>query len=209
MEHEPITPFVDRVRELYETLGVSTLLVMGGCGDYFDVADCVIVMREFRPAEVTDEAREIAAQHGAARAREVRHSLSRGAERIPLPQSFDPSRGRRDVKIDAKSLDLIHFGRDAIELRGVEQIVDPSQMRAIGFAIHLAVERFMDGETSLHQVLDRLDELFDRRGLDELDPHHRPGHHPGGFARPRRFEIAAAINRLRSVRMRNAERQDS
>ena len=123
---------------------------------------------------------------------------------MPLPQSFDASRGRRDVKIDARSLDLLQFGRDAIELRGVEQLVDPSQTRAIGFAIHLAAERFMDGEAPLHQVLDRLDQLFDRRGLDELDPHHRPGHHPGNFARPRRFEITAAINRLRSVQMRTA-----
>ncbi len=203
-EHEPITPFVDRVRELYETLGVSTVLVMGGCGDYFDVSDCVIVMREFRPAEVTDEARAIAAQHATTRTREATEALSRVAERIPLPQSFDPSRGRRDVKIDAKSLDLIHYGREAIELRGVDQLVDPSQTLAIGLAIHLAVERFMDGETSLHQVLDRLDELFDRRGLDELDPRYQPGHHPGNFARPRRFEIAAAINRLRSLRMRTS-----
>ena len=203
-EHEPITPFVDRVRELYETQSVSTVLVMGGCGDYFDVADCVIAMREFRSDEVTDEARDIALLHGTARVREVTAALSRVAERNPLPQSFDPSRGRRDVKIDAESLDLIHFGRDAIELRGVDQLVDPSQTRAIGLAIHLAVERFMDGETPLHQVLDRLDELFDRHGLDELDPQHQPGRHPGNFARPRRFEIAAAINRLRSVRMRTA-----
>jgi hypothetical protein len=50
-------------------------------------------------------------------------------------------------------------------------------------------------------VIDRLEEFFDREGLDELDPFHRPGRHPGNFARPRRFEIAAAINRLRSLRV--------
>ena len=60
----------------------------------------------------------------------------------------------------------------------------------------------MDGETPLAEVLDRLEAFFDERGLDELDPFHRRERHPGRFARPRRFEIAAAINRLRTVRMR-------
>jgi hypothetical protein len=58
-------------------------------------------------------------------------------------------------------------------------------------------------------VLDELDELFDNRGLDELDPFYRAGHHPGNYARPRRFEIAAAINRLRSLRMRQCGKRDS
>lgn len=51
---EPITPLIDRIRELYEHLGVSTILVMGGSGDYFDVADSVIQMQSFLPHDVTD-----------------------------------------------------------------------------------------------------------------------------------------------------------
>jgi predicted ABC-class ATPase len=199
---EPITPFLERVRELYETLGVSTVLVMGGCGDYFDVADHVIAMREFRPFDVTHEAKRIAAEQSSGRRIEVASPMAGVAERIPLARSFDPSRGRRDVKIDAKALDLILFGGDAIDLRCVEQLLDLSQTRAVGNAIYLAAERFMDGAATLREVLARLDELFDRKGLDELDPFHRAEQHPGELARPRRFEIAAAINRLRTVRMK-------
>ena len=201
-EFEPITPFVDRVRELYDTLGVSTVLVMGGCGDYFDVADCVISMREYRPLEVTDEAKRIATEHGSGRRSEARAPLDWITPRIPLPESFDPSRGRREVKIDARDLDLIQFGSDAIDLRCVEQLVDRSQTRAIGSAIHLATQRFMDGRATLREVIERLEAFFDERGLDELDPFHRREQHPGNLARPRRFEIAAAINRLRTLRMR-------
>lgn len=201
-EHEPITPFLERVREIYDKLGVSTVLVMGGCGDYFDVADTVIVMREFRPFDATDEAKKIAAERGSGRRTEAGSPLTGISQRIPLAESFDPSRGRRDVKIDAKALDHILFGSDAIDLRSVEQLVDLSQTRAVGDAIHLAAERFMDGEATLHQVIGRLEEFFDRRGLDELNPFYHPEHHPGNYARPRRFEIAAAINRLRTVRMR-------
>jgi predicted ABC-class ATPase len=200
-EHEPITPFLERVRALYDRLGVSTVLVMGGCGDYFDVADRVIMLREFRPLDATLDARAVAAEQPTGRRVEAASALAGVVPRIPLPESFDASRGRREVKIDARDVDRIRYGEGDIDLRAVEQLVDPSQTRAVGLAIHLATQRFMDGESTLREVLDRIEELFDREGLDALDPFHRPGHHPGNLARPRRFEIAAAINRLRSVHM--------
>jgi hypothetical protein len=105
------------------------------------------------------------------------------------------------VKIDAKDRDLILFGNDPIDLQGVEQLVDLSQTRAVGHAIHLATERFMDGKATLAEVVTAVEEFFDAHGLDALDPFHRQERHPGNFARPRRFELAAAINRLRTVRM--------
>ena len=202
--HEPITPFVDRVRELYEVLGVSTVLVMGGCGDYFDGADTVIMMRDYLPHDASDAARAVAREHASKRHSEAEAPLGQGAQRIPQPHSFDPSRGRREVKIDARELDLIRFGEEHIDLRGVEQLVDLSQTRAVGNAIHLSTQRFMDGRATLRQVLVALEAFFDQEGLDALDPFHRAGRHPGNFARPRRFEVAAAINRLRTVRMKQA-----
>jgi predicted ABC-class ATPase len=206
-EHEPITPFVERVRELHETLAVSTVLVMGGCGDYFDTADTVIAMRDFLPLDVTEEARTIAANASSSRQKEAVNPLREIARRIPMRGSIDASRGRKPVSIRARSLDRIEFGREDIDLRGVEQIVDTSQTRAIASAIYFASARLIDGDLTLREVLDELDELFDNRGLDELDPFYRVGHHPGNYARPRRFEIAAAINRLRSLRMRQSEKR--
>jgi predicted ABC-class ATPase len=201
-EHEPITPFVERVRELYERLGVSTVLVMGGCGDYFEAADTVVTMREFQPSETTEEARRVAAEHPSGRRVEAAEPLASVTERVPQAQSFDASRGRREVKIDAKGRDLVLFGSDPIDLRCVEQLVEVSQTRAVGHAIHLAASRFMDGEATLREVIEQLEALFDAEGLDALDPFHRPGHHPGNFARPRGLEVAAGINRLRTLRMR-------
>ncbi|RMH06095.1 MAG: ATPase [Nitrospirae bacterium] len=200
--HEPITPFLDRVRELYQTYGVSTILVMGGCGDYFDVADTVIMMREYLPHDVTQEAHHIAKTLGTNRQREVPFAMPPLVPRIPLAESIDPSRGRREVKIDTKALDLILFGEETLDLHAVEQLVDISQTRAIGCAIHLAAQRFMDDKQPVREIVRAIDQLFDKEGLDLLDPFHRAGHHPGNFARPRPLEIAAALNRLRSVRMR-------
>ncbi len=201
-EHEPITPFVDRVRELYEKVGISTILVMGGCGDYFDTADTVIMMRDYQPHDVTRRASEIAQQQPTQRHVETVRPMGALARRIPLAESFDASRGRRDVKIDVKGKALIAFGRETIELRHVEQLVDASQTRAIGNAIHLAVERFMNGKATLREIVDELERFFDRDGLDALDPFRRGERHPGDFARPRKHEIGAAINRLRTAQMR-------
>jgi predicted ABC-class ATPase len=201
-DQEPITPFVERVRELFETLSVSTVLVMGGCGDYFEPADAVIALRAFRPIDVSAEARAIAADSASPRRAEARSPLRGIVARIPMAASFDPSRGRKEIAISARLLDQIAFGREEIDLRAVEQLVDISQTRAIASAIHLAAQRYMNGARTLSEVLDKIDALFDTQGLDELDPFHRPGRHPGSYARPRRFEIAAAINRLRTVRMK-------
>ena len=91
------------------------------------------------------------------------------------------------MKIDAQGVNEIRFGSEYLDLHDVEQLVDPSQTRAAGFAIHLAAKRFMDGDTTLATVLDQLDAFFDAEGLDPLDPFHRPGCHPGRYARPRRL----------------------
>jgi predicted ABC-class ATPase len=203
-EHEPITPFVDRIRELSSELGVSTILVMGGCGDYFEAADTVLMMRDYLPRDATETAKQIAGAQPSRRAREAHTPISDTTARIPMSESFDPSRGRRDIKIDVKALDLILFGRDRIDLRSVEQLVDKSQTHAVGHAIHLASERYMDGRTALRQVVENVEELLDREGLDLLDPYYRQSRHPGNYARPRKYEIAAAINRLRTVRMRQS-----
>ncbi len=75
---EPITPFVDHVGQLFSQQGISTILVMGGSGDYFDVADTVIAMENFQPQEVTGKARAIAKQYPTERAPE-------GGQEFSLP----------------------------------------------------------------------------------------------------------------------------
>jgi predicted ABC-class ATPase len=174
---------------------------MGGCGDYFEAADRVIMLRDYVAHDATREAKQIAEENPGDRGREIDGALEPPAPRIPLKESFDASRGRRDVKIDVRGCDGMRYGSDDLDLRGVSQLVDASQTRAIGLAIHWASQQLMQPGTSLAKVLDELDALFDREGLDALDPFARDGQHPGNLARPRRHEIAAAINRLRSLRM--------
>ena len=199
--HEPITPFLDRVRELYESFGVSTILVMGGCGDYFDMADTVIMMDEFSSVDVTIDAHAVASRLPSSRQREVGEPMSPIISRVPEGDSVNAVKGRSDAKIVARSHDKLVFGSEVIDLIGVEQLVDVSQTRAIGHVLHLAATRLMDGVGTIREVVEVLEKLIDEQGLDVLSPFSVPGRHPGNFARPRKFEIAAALNRLRTVRM--------
>ncbi len=195
-EKEPITPFVDKVRQLYTDLGVSTILVMGGSGDYFDVADTVIMMDEYRPRDVTAEARAIAERYRAERKPEGGTHFGDITHRIPLAESLDPSRGKREVKITAKGVKTILFGRHEIDLSAVEQLVHPAQLNAIGQALYYAREKYMDGRRTLRQILDAVERDIAEKGLDVIDV--RP---MGDYAYFRRFELAAALNRLRTLKV--------
>lgn len=198
-EKEPITPLVDRLGELYEGLGVSALLVVGSSGDFFDLAHTVIGMDCFLPSDRSADARRVAREAVGGRARDARLALTPVRGRSPQPGSLDPSRGRREVKITTKGRDLLLYGTHPIELRAVEQLVDESQTRAVGLALEVLRTRWMDGSTPIAELLDRLEAFLDEQGIDSLDPEGARGRHPGALARPRRFEVAAALNRLRTL----------
>ncbi|HXV59799.1 MAG TPA: ABC-ATPase domain-containing protein, partial [Vicinamibacteria bacterium] len=200
-DSEPIVPFVDRIRELKDRFSVSTVLVTGSSGDSFESADRVIRMKDYSPEDVTAEAVRVAKTHPTGRAIEAPSPFTLSPGRHPVRESIDASRGRRDIRIDARGRDSLAFGEEHIDLRAVEQLVDTSQTRAVGFAIRLAAERFLTDDATMDHLVQSLEELFDREGLDVLSPFNLRGEHPGNFARPRRFETAAALNRMRSLRI--------
>jgi len=196
-DKEPITPFVDKVQQLYRDLGVSTILVMGGSGDYFDVADTVILMDHYQPRCVTQRAKEIAQKHTSKRMSEGGDHFGKITLRQLLPQSFDASRGRKEVRIEAKGMKTILYGSTNIDLSHLEQLVDPSQTRAIGLMIHYYSERYLDKTQNLREGLTKVMADIQERGFDILLPHK-----VGNLAMPRIFELAGAINRMRTLRVK-------
>jgi len=196
-DKEPITPFIDKVRQLYRDYGVSTVLVMGGSGDYFEVADSVIMMDSYVPRDVTRRVREIVEKHPGQRMAEGGENFGEVPSRIPLPESFDPQRGKREVKIDVKGLKTILYGRTAIDLSQVAQVIDESQTRAIGDLIYFCATRYFNGSVSLAEGLRKAMDEMGEKGLDILSPFKR-----GDYALPRFLEVSAAINRMRTLRVR-------
>ncbi|MBE9093212.1 ABC-ATPase domain-containing protein [Tychonema sp. LEGE 07203] len=193
-DKEPITPFIDKVKQLYADCGVSTILVMGGSGDYFDVADTVISMDNFQAYNVTEKAKEIANKYSASRAAEGGESFGEITHRVPVPASLDPSRGRRDVRVKVRDVDELAFGNEEIDLGAVEQIADSGQLRAIAAAMVCAKQQYMDGKRTLSEIIDLVMADIETEGMDILSSFPE-----GDFAMFRRFELAAAINRLRSL----------
>ncbi len=198
-DKEPITPFIDRVKQLYNHMGISTVLVVGGSGDYFDVADSVVMLDEYRLYEVSEQAEKIASQFTSLRYPEGGQTISTAKERILLRQGFDPQKGRK-IKVDAKGLYHILFGDESIDLQSVEQMIDISQTRAIGAFIYYCLRHIIDGDKSLNETIDIGIKKIEEQGLDILSPFNNQPY--GDFAKPRKYEIAAAINRLRTLKVK-------
>lgn len=195
-EMEPITPFVDRVRALYEERGVSTILVIGGSGDYLDVADRVIRMDGFRAADVTERARELAAALPTGRLPEAAGPLPSPAPRVPAPGALDARKGRRAVHARARDLRGLELGGERVDLSAVSPLVETAQVRAIAAALAWAGAEAVDGRRDLPAILDAVEAAVARDGLDALD-----GRRVGDLAAFRRLELAAALNRLRGLRL--------
>jgi predicted ABC-class ATPase len=194
-EREPITPFVDRIRQLYEEKGVSAVLVIGGSGLYLDVADTVIGMLEYQPEDLTAQAQKVAAKLPQERLVADTPAFANQALRIPLPESLDAQRGKRE-KTKAYDTRAIQFGRYDIELTAVEQFVDQGQLAAIADAL-LYLRQYL-GKVSLAEALQKVTADISTHGLDVLQ--RQPA---GDYAEFRPLELAAALNRLRSLKVKS------
>lgn len=193
-DREPLTPLVDSIRSLHRDHGVSTVLVMGGSGDYLEIADRVVMLDAYRPSDVTERAREIASVPTGRRAEA--ESFPGVVDRVPDPASLDAEvRGR--ARIRARGEDVLSFGDHEVDLRAVEQIADPRQVTGIGLALDLMVRHgLLDGRRTLAEALDLLDaELAAEATATLLTVRDED------FAVPRRFETASALNRVRGLRM--------
>lgn len=192
-EAEPITPFIDRARALCAEQGVSTVLVVGGSGDYFDVADTVIAMRAYVPAEVTAEARAIAVRHPTGRVAGG-DPLEARRRRIVQPDSLDPRKGRKAVHVRTVSEERVLWGTEEIDLRAVEQLVEPAQARAIAEALVWAREDVFDGRRDLAACAQAIARVLQDDGLDAFQ--REPG---GDLAAFRVFELVAFLGRIRGL----------
>ena len=196
-EKEPITPFIDRVKELYDNFGVSTILIVGGSGDYFDVANHVIMMDEYVPKDVTEKAKEIAKSDENKRGFSSNDKFQGVTQRIPLKKSFSQS-GKLD-KTKAKGKCSILYGKELIDISGLEQLVDDSQTNCIAVMIDYFKNKVLDEKLTLLQAADRIYEKIEKDGLDSISSYTG---HPGNLALPRKQEFCGAVNRYRKLRIK-------
>jgi predicted ABC-class ATPase len=196
VKNEPITPFIDKAKQLYEEFGVSTILVIGGSGAYFDIADCVIQMDHYVPVDVTEKAKELA-RLDTAPLQNINGKFGEITYRIPLPQSLNSKKGKKD-KVSAKGKFTIQYGHTIIDLHNVEQLVDESQTNMIAEILQfMERERILERKLTIPEFLTFIEQRMNKQGLASFTKY--PHLHPGELARPRTLEIAAALNRLRTL----------
>lgn len=182
-DQEPIIPFMDRVRELYEKDGISTILVAGSSGAFFSKADTVIQMDQYVPLDITEKAKNAAKAYVF---REKENLQPFDCRSVRIPHRVKES---ERSKVRSRGMDTISVDRQDIDMRYVEQLVDPEQLAAIGQLLKLANREIVDDSRTLTEVVDVLEDRMNAGTLDETVRGHG--------ARPRKQEILAAFNRQR------------
>jgi predicted ABC-class ATPase len=198
-QKEPITPFIDKVKPLYHQHGVSTVLVVGGAGDFFDVADNIIMMDEYKAKAVNERVKKIVSQLPGLREKNNSNIFGNICKRYPNPDSINPKKGRK-FKVKARGINTIQFGKEDIDISNLEQLLNQEQVRTIGDIIVYGLkEKIINGERSIKESLELIYADLEKKGLKIISPFSNP---EGDYVKPRIFEVGAAINRLRGLKIR-------
>ena len=200
-EREPITPLVDRITALFRQRGVSTVMVMGGSGDYLDVADRVLLMDAYHLRDVTEQARRVVADQP----RPLTELEDFAAPRQRVPEPAPPRTRRGPVRTRAQGTSTLILDREDIDISDVGGVTDPGQAEAIAYALRALLEQRFDGVSPLRECLDDLEALLDEEGLDALtDERERPAF----LVRPRMVDVGAAVSRYRKLELAGRRRED-
>ncbi len=198
-EKEPITPFSDKVEKLYKEMGVSTILIVGGSGDYFGAADNVIMMDEYVPKDVTGKAKEIVSLEKE-NIDESCEGFGKITERVILKKSF--SQSGREGRIKSRGRNVIQYGKENIDISYLEQLLDGYQSNGIAVMLEYFKDNFLDERTSIKDSVDRLYEFIRKEGLEAVASYTG---HPGNYSLPRKEEFIGTINRYRGLKIKNGQ----
>ncbi len=192
---EPITPFIDRILELYQIYGISTVIVAGSSGAYFHIADTIIQMDRYEPKEITKLAKETAKDFPAM------SGMENPAEKpvfIRCPRQGRGFKPNDRIKMKTMGKEMVQLNRENIDLRYVEQLADTEQVSALGYCVRYAEKYLFQGKDTIQNVVDKLEEKICREGLSSLCESNAS---VANLAMPRRQEIFACLNRYRGLNL--------
>lgn len=193
-EAEPIIPFIDRVRELYEKYGISTVLVAGSCGSYFHKADCIIQMNKYQPVEITELAKKEAERFPDTK------SVGEPADRPDFKRIVkqDAAFAKNDrIKLRTDGLDGFSINKSEVDLRYVEQLADSEQLTALAYMLKYLKLYVFDGKKTLGEAVETVYQEIESKGFNAFCA--KGGQLPGSLAMPRKQELYAALNRCREL----------
>lgn len=191
-ESEPITPFIDRVEELYARFGISTVLVAGSCGSYFHKADAVIQMNQYVPVDVTALARQEAAAFPLALGARTQADAPEFGRILFSSKAGGGSRDR--MKIKPMGTDGVSVDREMVDLRYVEQLADAEQTVMLGYMLKYILQNAAGQKKTMQELVDHIFAIVRQKGMKGI---YGGRYLPTGLAMPRRQEVFACFNRYR------------
>lgn len=191
-DKEPITPFLERARDLYSQAGISTILVAGSSGAFFHIADTVIQMDNYHTLDITSRVKSLCKKYPLPATPAPTFSMP--TFHRPMTAPAIKKDAYKELKLKVHGKDSFSLGRDTIDLRYIEQLVDPEQTAALGQLLKYAREHFIDNKKSLSQVISLLEQKLEEQGLAAICS---SSYTPCGLAVPRRQEIYSCFNRYR------------
>ena len=209
-EKEPITPFLERAEDLYKKAGISTILVAGSSGAFFHIADTIIQMDNYFPKDITASVKKLCCQYPLPSVSvtdfQLPHShriMSRPAESSKRLRhnsrgnhsDSDATRPER-LKTRISGTDSFSLGKQKIDLRYTEQLIDTEQTAALGLLLKYAVEHLADGRRTLPEIVQFLWKNLSSHGLSFFTENQKIS---CGYATPRIQEIYACLNRYRGL----------
>lgn len=192
---EPITPFIDRVQELFSQYHISTILVAGSSGSYFHKADCILQMDHYLPKDITEFAKQEASAFPIPNV-PVKPSDIPSFHRI-VKSDINFKKNDR-IKLKTQGRDSVLINKETIDLRYVEQLADSEQLSSLGILVKYAQLHIFDGKKTLSEAVEELCRILSTKGLSAVC---EGSYIPSGFAMPRKQEIFACFNRYRSLKL--------
>lgn len=218
-EKEPITPFLMRARELYEKNGVSTILVAGSSGAYFSIADQILQMDCYEALDITEKVREICDREGMIKITgkegdmAAKNSFFAKVNQKNMGKESNQQGGREgrqerflainplerkkgQLKVKQYSKESFSVGKETLELRGLEQLMDYEQTTTAGYLLKYMLEQMERDKKklSLEQQMERTWSLYEKGGIEAICGTELL---PTSFAALRKQDFYACVNRYR------------
>ena len=207
IRREPITPFTDRVRQLYNEAGISTILVVGGSGEYLSVADSVIMMDEFYAFSVTNQAKEI--YKNVKNVDEISNEFDedsgqnwfcerklKTAKFSSYPKESEDAYSGTE-RLEISDMGFILIGDEKIDVRNLHNFISFAQITAVGYMLRYLEISNKEAVSDMKQIIDNLYDEIDEKGIDFV--HSTFFNCERWLDMPRKCELLAVINRMRFI----------
>ena len=185
---EPITPFIERIESMRDS-NISIIIVVGGLGDYFSMADKVVMLDEYNLLDVTEKAKIISQTFEISNVKGIKEKFIISPRKLSSQKTKKLFTSDR-CKVKTRELDELLIDKENIDIRYLEQFVENGQVRFTGEIIR---KIFSHNKNEVFKnILKDLQEQIDKTNLSKLLKNNS-----GDLVEARKYEIGGAITRLR------------